>query len=870
MRLLLRIGVIVLTVSLLACNSSQLLEDNSERKVIAADYKARVEEFTGVRGDLFNMTDTIGDKALKEAVRFLLAYMPLSDLALYEPEYLFDNCLISLRAREEMAWGLTVPPATFFNFVLPLRVNNENPDDFRTVCYDELKERLQGLDMMDAALEVNRWCNEKVAYQAADSRTSSPQATILSARGRCGEESVFTVSALRAVSIPARQVYTPRWAHTDDNHAWVEFWVDGSWHYLGACEPEPVPDLGWFTEPARRAMMVHTKAFGRYSGGEELIGEERLYSEINTLVRYANTKRLRVRVTDRDGEAVPGARTDYLLYNYAEFYPLATMQCDNRGESRLTTGYGSLLIWADDGTSWGFVHAWPEDTLVTVRLSSDLPEETITFDLMAPEVPEPLTGLSPELTELNNLVLIRGDSIRNLYVSSWMAGVDAGRVAAAAGLPAEAVSRVLQRSMGNYRSVVDFITYAGSRSGLALRILENISEKDLRDTPTAVLADHLDNAPAPAPGSDTTLYDRYVLSPRVSDEILSPFRSAFAAVPAELTESFRNNPALAIKWIENTITIKESDNHYKTPLIPAGVLRLKSSDRHSRDIFFVALCRYSGIPARLAPGTGKPQYHNSGRWHDVWFSDEVKPTGAPGYVRFTAAAKGTEPEYHIHFSLARIESGRLTTLDWGYGVRLRDLPDTLSLDPGNYMLTTGNRDADGNIMASVSFVRLTPGEMITLDVTPRQLPAGLPSGGRINLDTFITPHTGADLLLSSLAGKGVVMAWLEPGREPTRHLLNDLPALKQEYEDWGGWFIFFTDPQRGQADFSPESVEGIPEKTIFAIDDRFRLMASLPGVTGRERALPVVIYCNSRGDILFSSEGYRIGTGQQLLARIQE
>ena len=285
MRLLLRIGVIVLTVSLLACNSSQFLEDNSERKVIAADYKARVEEFTGVRGDLFNMTDTIGDKALKEAVRFLLAYMPLSDLALYEPEYLFDNCLISLRAREEMAWGLTVPPATFLNFVLPLRVNNENPDDFRTVCYDELKERLQGLDMMDAALEVNRWCNEKVAYQAADSRTSSPQATILSARGRCGEESVFTVSALRAVSIPARQVYTPRWAHTDDNHAWVEFWVDGSWHYLGACEPEPVPDLGWFTEPARRAMMVHTKAFGRYSGSEELIGEERLFSEINTLGR---------------------------------------------------------------------------------------------------------------------------------------------------------------------------------------------------------------------------------------------------------------------------------------------------------------------------------------------------------------------------------------------------------------------------------------------------------------------------------------------------------------------------------------------------------------------------------------------------------
>ena len=56
--------------------------------------------------------------------------------------------------------------------------------------------------------------------------------------GNGGEESTFTVSALRTIGIPARQVYTPRWAHTDDNHAWVEAWVDGKWYFLGAC-PEP-------------------------------------------------------------------------------------------------------------------------------------------------------------------------------------------------------------------------------------------------------------------------------------------------------------------------------------------------------------------------------------------------------------------------------------------------------------------------------------------------------------------------------------------------------------------------------------------------------------------------------------------------------
>jgi transglutaminase-like putative cysteine protease len=58
----------------------------------------------------------------------------------------------------------------------------------------------------------------------------------------------------------ARQVYTPRWAHSDDNHAWVEVWIDGKWSYLGACEPDVDLNMGWFTEPSKRVMLVHTRA----------------------------------------------------------------------------------------------------------------------------------------------------------------------------------------------------------------------------------------------------------------------------------------------------------------------------------------------------------------------------------------------------------------------------------------------------------------------------------------------------------------------------------------------------------------------------------------------------------------------------------
>ncbi|MCX6270879.1 MAG: transglutaminase-like domain-containing protein [Bacteroidetes bacterium] len=84
-------------------------------------------------------------------------------------------------------------------------MNNENLDSFRTVVYPELKQRVKGMSLHDAALEVNHWCHEKVTYRGSDSRTSSPLATIRTSYGRCGEESTFTVAALRAVGIPARQ-----------------------------------------------------------------------------------------------------------------------------------------------------------------------------------------------------------------------------------------------------------------------------------------------------------------------------------------------------------------------------------------------------------------------------------------------------------------------------------------------------------------------------------------------------------------------------------------------------------------------------------------------------------------------------------------
>ncbi|MDE6652937.1 MAG: transglutaminase-like domain-containing protein, partial [Muribaculaceae bacterium] len=309
---------------------------------VEADFQQRLPIIERTGGLRLAERDLSADQL--DALKMLYAYMPLPDMADrtvdYYLEYVVDP---ALRARAEMPWGGRVSDTLFRHFVLPVRVNNEALDRHRPQFYDALKDRVKGLSMKEAILEVNHWCHEKATYQPSDGRTHSPEQTVCSAVGRCGEESTFTVAALRAVGIPARQVYTPRWAHTDDNHAWVEAWADGEWHFLGACEPEPVLDLGWFNAPASRGMLMHARVFGNYAGKEERLEQIDGITFINVTENYAPVDTVTVRAVYPDGTPAREARVSFRLYNYAQFYPIATKQTDDRGEASLVAGLGDLL-----------------------------------------------------------------------------------------------------------------------------------------------------------------------------------------------------------------------------------------------------------------------------------------------------------------------------------------------------------------------------------------------------------------------------------------------------------------------------------------------------------------------------------------------
>ncbi|MDE6100595.1 MAG: transglutaminase-like domain-containing protein, partial [Paramuribaculum sp.] len=290
----------------------------------------------------------------EKSMDMLYRYMPAADSANYSREFFSHNVDLALKARSEMPWGSKVPEREFLHFVVPVRVNNEDLDNHREVFYNELKDRVKNLSMKEAILEINHWCHEKVTYQPSDGRTHSPLASVSSAIGRCGEESTFGVAALRAMGIPARQVYTPRWAHTDDNHAWVEAWADGQWYFLGACEPEPVLNLGWFNAPASRGMLMHARVFGPYDGDEEILSTADGITDINVTDHYAPVDTLNVIVRDQEMNPIRDARVSFRIYNYAEFYPIATKLTGTDGSASVIAGRGDLLVWASDGKSLNF------------------------------------------------------------------------------------------------------------------------------------------------------------------------------------------------------------------------------------------------------------------------------------------------------------------------------------------------------------------------------------------------------------------------------------------------------------------------------------------------------------------------------------
>ena len=812
----------------------------------------------------------------RQALEFLYAYMPLPDIVDYSGEFHLMNVDYALKAREEMPWGKSVPDREFLHFVLPVRVNNENMDESRRVFYEELKERVCTLSMHDAVLEVNHWCHEKVTYTPSDARTSSPLASVRTAYGRCGEESTFTVAALRAVGIPARQVYTPRWAHTDSNHAWVEAWVDGKWRFLGACEPEAVLDLGWFNAPASRGMLMHTKVFGNYSGPEEVVGRTACYTEINVTEGYAPTATAVVRVTDEAGKPVE-TEIEFKIFNYSEFYTAAKKMSDANGIATLTTGKGDMLAWAAKEGKFGFAKVRVTDKVDTIDVVLDKGpgySAMVEMDIVPPAERNTVPEQTEAQIEQNKCRFAQEDSIRNAYIATFITADTVATLAEAWALDHDALQTVMKESRGNYQALRDFLgqTPAEERN-LALRLLQIIAQKDRRDVPLNVLHDHLKFTPRDAT-LQQDLWENYVLNPRISNELLTPYKQFFTELLDSTTvATYKVQPSLWAAWCKDNILIDKVWNPQALCMSPEGVWNVRQTDKHSRDIFFVATSRSMGIPSRIDAVTGKTQYWQGAEWQDAQLdsetSDEVK--NAPKGIlqaTYTPTPYLDNPKYETHFSISKIEDGRLVLQNYDYNETWASLlKKGLSIDAGDYLMVSGTRMADGSVLAHLNFVSVPENGKTKTELIQRYNEEELQVIGSFNSENlFFDLESQTQRSILSATGRGYyVLALIAPNSEPTNHFLRDIAPYKDAFEKWGQkMMLLFADASEAER-FQKGDFTNLPNTIVWGTDinqTNFNEVYTNMKLTNPTR--PVIIVADTFNRIVFISQGYSIGLGEQL------
>ena len=846
---------------------------------IAKDFKARskvvaVDEYS----DLFR---TLSGTRL-QAMQFLYAYMPLPDIADYSADYHLENVDYALKARAEMPWGKQVPVREFLHFVLPVRVNNENLDGSRAVFYKELKERVQDLTMREAVLEVNHWCHEKVTYTPSDIRTSSPLATVRTAYGRCGEESTFTVAALRAVGIPARQVYTPRWAHTDNNHAWVEAWVDGEWHFLGACEPEPVLDLAWFNAPASRGMLMHTNVFGRYDGPEEVLGVTPCYTEINVTANYAPVVTTRINVVDENGAPLK-ANVEFKIFNYAEFFTAASKETDSKGRTSITTGYGDMVAWASVGGKFGFVKFTAGKTTDVKLVVDKAPgyNATLEMDIVPPHERNTVPFVSEQQAAENNRRFAHEDSLRNVYVATFMSPDEA--LAFARKLEycdghEKVVAQLLLKSRGNHATIKKFLSETPREQlELAYYLLLSISDKDLRDIDIMVLRDHLKHTVRN--GSYDNVYRNYILNPRVSNEMITPYKEFLkGCFNEDERRHFAGDPQRWVKWCRDNIKVDATWNPLSLCMSPRGVWEMRVADPHSRDIFFVSAARAMGIPARLDEVTGKTQYMENYKWVDVDFDAVATETRTAPQGTLKASYNPTRfidnPRYYSHFSISKIVDGRLQLL--GYpeeGVTWESLlKDGTQMDAGDYFMMTGTRMADGSVLAHLTFFTVEAGKECDIKFVQRESSEQLQVIGDFNSENlFYDLAEERERSLLSSTGRGYyIIAVIAPGSEPTNHFLRDVMPYKNEFEKWGQKMVLLFRDKDEAGRFVNDFPE-LPSTVVWGTDTDDKIYNEIvTNMKLQNPNRPLILVADTFNRVVFVSQGYSISLGEQLVKVIKQ
>lgn len=809
-----------------------------------------------------------------EALKCLYASMPVSDAADYPASLYLGYARHGVYLWEHGPFAGQIPEKIFAGYVLHHRVNNEDLTDCREFFYGQLKDRVNGQSMQESILAVNYWCASQATYRTTDGRTAGPECVMRSAYGRCGEESTFGVTALRSVGIPARQVYVPLWSHCDDNHAWVEAWCDGTWKFLGACEPEEVLNKGWFTNASSRAMMVHSRWFLPTAPDDEIVGKSGMSQVINHLGIYAHTTKVEVLAVDEEQNPIEDAEVTFEVLNYGMFGKIASVRTGSDGRRTLETGLGSIHITAAKDGAYGEVLIDTQEVnvcTVVLKKETDMTGEWKEMILRAPkDSPINRCVLTEEQVaagkqKLAEVVAARQKKEENFYDASLaeqaLEGFD--------GEDRKRLDEILHQARGNMREIAQFLMTDPQGEWPVTwkrKILDSLREKDYLDITCEILTEQCRTTAPYREQVPEELLVPYLLCPRVDNEMIRSHRTYLAeCLSEEEKEEIRRQPACVFEKLGQQLKAAPDLEYGNLITSPEGALESGYASLLTRKVVGVQILRSLGIPARLNPVDGIPEQCTEQGFLPL--ETRKQETGKRSASLIVNRQEGMTWTYFQNWTIARFDGKAYVTLQLAEDESGAEIYGEIPVIPGQYRVLTANRLPNGNIFAKELVFVLKDGEKkeLNLELKEAQLSDMLEENDIT--DFTVRTEEGTPCRVSDLVKerKGLFI-WLEESKEPTEHILNEIYQRREAFAQLPANLYFLIHDNGVKEDPTLKRTAAAVPNVKFLLDDFgaemevvARRMYLEPG------KLPLIVIVDESMTGIYAVAGYNVGTADMIL-----
>ena len=561
-----------------------------------------------------------------------------------------------------------------------------------------------------------------------------------------------------------------------------------------------------------------------------------------------------------------------------------------------------MLVWASRNGQFGYAKiSFGKDDALQLSLNRKEGEVySLPMDLVPPVEGANIPEVTPEQRVENDRRMVQEDSIRNAYVATMMTEKQAkewiDKLYGNTLQPEkkEKLVNFLVASRGNHQTLKDFLSAIRKEKDAvsweeirAIWILESLSAKDLRDVTLDVLNDHLLTNISDWEKIEADLFKRmYLNPPRIANEMLTPYKKVLReaiekTVYQSVPDSMKRDPKVLIEWCRKEIKINNELNSQQIPISPMGVWKARVADEKSRDIFFVAAYRSMGwaSAAWIDEVTGKVQILNEEfAKEDVNFDTAEAAQSRKGVLQatYTPIRSVEDPKYYSHFTLSKFKNGTFQLLnydegetDMGDGTTWRNLLKYgRELDEGYYMMVTGTRLASGAVLSNSTFFTIEPGKTTTVDLVMRESKDQVQVIGNFNSEATYRPVDSTEQWsILQTCGRGYfIVAVLGVGQEPTNHALRDIAALGNDFEQWGRKMVFLFPSEEQYKKFNADEFKGLPSTITYGIDvdDSIR-KEIVQAMNLNNSILPVFIIADTFNRVVFVSQGYTIGLGEQLM-----